>query len=61
MSNQDPTPLQPSLSKHAPVLSDLASLDNFVKLQQSQAEYLAWLEKQERISNLDGYIYRQVR
>lgn len=61
MSSQDPTPSLSSLEKHSPVLSDLAALDNFVRLQQSQAEYLAWLENKERKTDLDGYIYRQIR
>lgn len=61
MSSQEPTPLRPSLEKHAPILSDLSPLENFVRLQQSQAEYLAWLESKEKKADIDGYVYRQIR
>lgn len=42
-------------------LEELAALENFVRLQQSQAQYLEWLEINEQTAGLDGYIYKQIR
>lgn len=42
-------------------LEEKAALESFVRLQQSQAQYLEWLELHEKKSGLDGYIYKQIR
>ncbi len=42
-------------------LEELAALENFVRLQQSQAQYLEWLEAHEQTARLNGYIYKQIR
>ncbi|WP_303673977.1 hypothetical protein [Vampirovibrio chlorellavorus] len=42
-------------------LMELAALENFVRLQQSQAQYLEWLEANEQKAGLNGYIYKQIR
>jgi len=55
----------PSLNKSsipAPLsLSDTAALENFVRLQQSQEEFLAWLNTNERLAVVDRYNYRKIR
>lgn len=61
MRSQKPTEQPSTLKVISPGLGDLAALDNFVRLQQSQVEYLAWLESNEQKAGLDGYIYRQIR
>lgn len=40
---------------------ETASMENFVRLQRSQAEYLTWLEANEKKPEIDGYIYRKIR
>lgn len=56
---------RPSLSNASiPVplsLSDTAALDNFMRLQQSQEEFLAWLNTNERLAVVDRYNYRKIR
>ncbi len=52
--NQNTIPL-------ASTLEELAALENFIRLQQSQAQYLEWLEANEQKAGLDGYIYKQIR
>lgn len=61
MSNPESPQNTAPLKKAPPLQSELAALDNFVRLQQSQAEYLAWLDVSEKKAALDGYIYRQIR
>jgi hypothetical protein len=41
--------------------SEIAAMENFVRLQKSQAEYLAWLEACEKKPEVDRYIYRKIR
>lgn len=61
MSGQEPIQHPVTLENHPHSLGDMAALENFMRLQRSQAEYLAWLEASERKTGLDRYIYRQIR
>jgi|GEM_PF-2910090 len=42
-------------------LEDMAAVENFVRLRQSQEEYLAWLEASENKPEMDRYSYRKIR
>jgi len=42
-------------------LSEQAALEDFVRLQQMQNEYIQWLESIEKQSDLDAYIYKKIR
>jgi hypothetical protein len=61
MSNSESTPNTAPLKKAPSLQNELAALDNFMRLKQSQAEYLLWLEASEKKEELDGYTYRQIR
>ncbi len=37
------------------------AMENFVRLQQHQAEYLKWLEESEKKRDMDRYSYKKVR
>ncbi len=56
MSSQEPAN---NAASSPPV--EMAALENFIRLQQSQKEYLVWLEANEKKAVLDGYVYRQIR
>lgn len=55
-SKQSASQSSPSVS-----LSDLAAVENFLRLRQSQEEYLAWLESCENKPDVDQYSYRKIR
>ncbi len=38
-----------------------AALDNHVRLQQHQEEYLKWLEETEKQPEVDRYAYKKIR
>jgi len=42
-------------------LNDSASLENHVRLQQSQSEFLDWLNTNEQLAVVDRYSYRKIR
>jgi hypothetical protein len=42
-------------------LADVAAMENFVRLRQSQEAYLAWLKAGENKPDMDCYIYRKIR
>lgn len=45
-----------------PSPADLAGVENFVRLQESQEEFLKWLESSEKKNpELDRYSYKKVR
>lgn len=56
-------PSKPSVNLAPPLVSleDMAAVENFVRLRQSQEEYLAWLEATEKKPEVDRYIYRKIR
>ncbi|WP_373532267.1 hypothetical protein [Vampirovibrio sp.] len=61
MSSPESTQNASTPKNNVSSLGELATLDHFLRLQQSQAEYLAWLEANEQTAGLDGYMYRQIR
>lgn len=42
-------------------LADTSALENFVRLQQSQEDFLAWLNASEQLAVVDRYNYRKIR
>jgi hypothetical protein len=55
-------PNNPSSANHSPLPAEpLVTLDNFVRLKESQQEFLAWLEATEQKAEIDGYTYRKIR
>jgi hypothetical protein len=50
-----------NLAPPAVSLSDMAAVENFLRLRQSQEEFLAWLESCEKKPHVDQYIYRKIR
>lgn len=46
---------------NATAASDNAAMENFVRLQQSQTEFLAWLNTNEKLAIVDRYNYRKIR
>lgn len=61
MKPQEPQTQNQNSIPMASTLEEVAALENFVRLQQSQAQYLEWLEANEQKAGLDGYIYKQIR
>lgn len=45
----------------AQVAAHAATMEQFVRLQQMQEEYLKWLEASERSDDLDYYVYKKIR
>lgn len=43
------------------VLAQQAAAENFMRLQQYQSEYLAWLEVSEKKAGMDRYVYKKIR
>jgi hypothetical protein len=42
-------------------LEENAAIENFVRLQQSQTEFLDWLNTNEKLAIVDHYTYRKIR
>lgn len=42
-------------------LSPQAAMENFVRLHQSQNDYLKWLEDSFRKPHVDSYVYKKIR
>ena len=42
-------------------IADTAAVENFVRLQQSQTDFLAWLDTNEQQAVVDRYNYRKIR
>jgi hypothetical protein len=42
-------------------MADTAALENFVRLKQSQTDFLAWLDTSEQQASVDRYTYRKIR
>jgi hypothetical protein len=61
MSTEYPYPQQSKSGSIQMPSPEVASLENFVRLQQSQSEYLAWLEANEKRPEMDRYFYRKIR
>lgn len=45
----------------ATVDSSAAALARYLKLQQFQSDYLAWLQASEKHPDMDPYFYREIR
>lgn len=52
---------QPAQSKLPAGIEDAAALENFLRLQQFQKEYLDWLEANTGKIDLASYVYQQIR
>lgn len=54
---------QPSQSSplSSQTTAEAAALENFVRLQQHQEEFLKWLEASEKKPEMDRYYYRKIR
>jgi hypothetical protein len=61
MSTEHPSHAEPSQQADAATPQELASMDNFVRLQQSQLEFMAWLDATEKTAEIDRYTYRKIR
>lgn len=65
MSTEHPdSPQSAPVQPHPVALEALeteALLESYVRLQQSQVEFLAWLDATEHEAEIDRYIYRKIR
>ena len=61
MTEETTSTPQPLASSVAIMQSEQMRMRHFLNLQQSQAEFLAWLESSEKKVSIDSYIYRKIR